>query len=240
MPTEYESLWSSYMLASLSHCEAGQRVYCGANAGERVCDGEILSQKSTYPNWYSVLCQTERGEAIRKNLALIAQGQENRRAGELTLGYKRALRAVQSVMKQGDDTGLVFPCPEYLEELGDFESAQAVREFTGAIAEAMAETPEDCGADDLPGPAALRETSLVIHPRAAAALPAILPFCAALEVRGWWFWPTPIDTEARLALENVGYKWSYKDQKLFGPPALAAKLPQRPCHSLPVITCTPY
>lgn len=86
MPTPYESTWAGYMLDSLSHCEPGKRIYCGANAGGTVGDGEIISQPSTYPSWYSKLSEVENGGAIRKNLDLIRRGFENRRGGRVDQG----------------------------------------------------------------------------------------------------------------------------------------------------------
>ena len=236
MTTQYESTWAGYMLASLSHCEAGQRIYCGVNAGGTVADGDIISQSSTYPQWYSKLSEVEHGGAIRRNLDLIRQGFENRRAGRLTLGYIRTMKAVQFVMAEGDDIHLVFPCPEYLDELGRHDEAHSLREWMAALAEEAATRP-----DDPPPPAAtLREDDQQIPGKVRAAIPMLAPYASAIEVRGWFTWVIPVDTEALQALLQAGFSRAVKFGGVYGPPEHARKLPVRPCHAMPTVSYQPY
>lgn len=236
MPTHTESFYSSLMLSALSHCEAGRRLFTGANAGGTVADGEVLSQGSTYPDWYSRLCEHESGEAIRRNLGLVAAGKENRRGGQLTKGWVRVMRAVQYVMANGDEPSMIWPDPTFLRELGRHEEAESVESFIAAQAEADSETP-----DDLPTPTeSLRESAPDIHPRAAAAIPMLAPYCQRIEVRGWFTWAIPADKEAEQALLRAGFSRAVKFGGVYGPPERARNLPHRPCHHLPAVTVAAY
>ena len=235
MPTLTEQAYAQMMLSSLSHAEPGQRIYCGANAGGIVSDGEIISQRSTYPKWYGKLCLTEAGEAIRQNLERIALGKENRRAGVNTKGWTRVMKAVQYVMAEGDDTGLIWPDPTFLHELGRHEEAESVAAYVLAKAEAAADQP-----DEPTPPAPLREEDSPIPARVRAAIPLLAAYCSSIEVRGWFVWPTPLNEECKQALLKAGYSVAVKEGKVYGPPEHARRLPSRLCHSLPSVSVTPY
>lgn len=238
MPTPNQSAYARLMLSALSHAAPGQRIYTGANAGERVCDGDILSQKSTYPKWYSDLCYYgETADAIRRNLRLIADGKENVRGGVLTQGYKRVMKQVEKVMLEGDEASLIWPDPDTVEAHGDPESAQSIRDFIAACNEQRAseELAAEVSAE------ALREVEMPDIPdKVRAAIPMLAPYASAIEVRGWFTWVIPTDKEAEQALLRAGYSRAVKFGGVYGPPEHARKLPARPCHVMPVVSYQSY
>lgn len=181
------------------------------------------------------MCITEAGGAIRKNLELIALGKENRRAGELTKGWVRVMRAVQHVMAEGDDTGLIWPDPTYLHKLGRHDEAESVAAFVGALAEEAADRP-----DDLPPTAALRENDPALDPRVRAAIPLLAAYCQRIEVRGWFTWVVPADKESEQALLKAGYSRAVKFGGVYGPPERARRLPWRAATQMPSVTVAAY
>lgn len=235
MPTPTEQAYAGYLAAHLEHCDPGQRIYTGVNAGECVKDGDVLAQPSTYPDWYSDLCtQGEPGGTIRRNLALVAAGQENRRGGKLTLGYKRVLRAIQGVMLKGCPDSCTPPDIAYMEQCGvDPDSIASAWEYFYALT-----TGEDAPAPAVAESLAAFESELPEVFR--TAVPMLAPFASRIVGVGKVAWVKATDSVAAHALEQAGFKLSPTLGFYSGKPILATKLPARPAHHLPQVEWREY